>query len=217
MNILKKHYVIFWITVNWLIVALCIFIDDVFNRGELFSSELFKQTFIYLPGYLLMVFPFSLIEFINSKRKKNKIIRFSMFGLILLISLYSAVDTFIRFIAPLSPNDIFKQTFGLKLSSTIKIKKCTQKRYMNEAVIVFYIYSEKAEVFKLLHGIGVDSENQCKSNHLSKQKSTKEWLNSSNEYDILYYFISIPRGSKMEFINIALNKKATKCVIEIHW
>ena len=88
---------------------------------------------------------------------------------------------------------------------------------MNEAVVAFYIYSEKAEVSKLLRWIGVDSKNQCESNRLSEQKSIREWLDSSNGCNILYYSMSVPKGSKMEFIDIALNKKATKCVIEAHY
>ena len=213
MNILKKHNVISFIIVNWLVVAICLFIGDVFFRGEFFPSELFKQTFIYLPGYLLMVFPFLFIEFINSKRKNNKMVRFFMLCLILLISLFIVIDTI--FFNNISPGSIFKESFCLDtLPATIKIKKCFQERYMGEGRIVFYIYLKKNEINKLLQMIGITSNNQCEINNLSRQKSVKEWLNSPN---ILYYSTSILQGAEMRFIDVALNKKGTKCVIEIYY
>ena len=217
MDFLKKYYLILWIIANWLIVAGSTFVYDVLFRGEALQSELFKQTFIYLPGFLIIILPFTIVELINAKKKQNRILRCCMMGAILAISIFSTSDTIIRIILKQNPTDVFEKTFNIVPSDSIKIAKCIQKRNMNEASFVFFINAEKNEIINLMKKIGISSNDKCQNNRLSKEKAIKKWLDWSNKNDLEYFSTSFSQNSKIRYINIVLSPEVKKCVIETHY
>lgn len=217
MNLLKNYYLFLWIIANVLIVAASTFVYDTLLRGESLQSELFKQMFIYLPGLLIIILPFTIVEIINAKTKQNRILRCCMMGTILAISIFSTSNTIIRIILKQNPTDVFEKTFNIVPSDSIKITKCIQKRNMNEASFVFFINAEKNEIINLIKKIGISSNDKCQNNRLSKEKSIKKWLDLSNKNDLEYFSTSFSQNSKIRYTNIALNPEAKACVIEIHY